>query len=54
MCLLHAINDNEMVKKKKLDFAKIKFIWMEILIDIACRLNCIQMLELNSNILNQI
>ncbi len=49
MCLLHAINDNEMMKKI-LDFVKITFILMEILNEITCNLNWIQILKLNSNI----
>jgi hypothetical protein len=47
MCLLHAINDNEMMKKI-LDFVKFIFILMEILNDIICNLNWIQILKLNS------
>ncbi len=38
MCLLHAINDNEMMKKK-LDFVKIMFILMKMLNDITSNLN---------------
>jgi hypothetical protein len=50
MCSLHAINDNEMMKKI-LDFVKFMFILMKILNDIICNLNWIQILKLNSNFL---